>query len=357
MIAFPGEIELNDKGKCDHPNVQQRIAELEKYRRELGDFRSDQPAEFQRAGDRPTVIMNQIEEEIQTLNGPEIVSNVNDVRKALDKSFVPMDIGELAEVNAFYTKSNDYKLTKQDGLSLNLDGKDPADPPSYLLSVEEARNNCVKTHTDKFNSYGNLYMSEDPDEFHKDIPEVDFGPLAPDPPDPVGSEDIPLPPNAPGSSEEEEELSDEDEGAVLNNKILDLIEKLNQMYYTTRSQGQADAIRSELIAYINRVRESNNLDLPDNTLYGRANYSMRNSIMALNAFGTIAATVGKDPFAYKVLLDADIPTSGASGFSLKINKFFDATEPNGTQIIKFNSAGDIYDANGQNNIESIKTSY
>ena len=107
-----------------------------------------------------------------------------------------------------------------------------------------------------------------------------------------------------------------------------------------------------------RVRASNNPDLSDNTLYGRSNYSMRNSVMALNAFGTIAATVGKEPFAYKPLLGVgEVPTGGAAAFSLKINKFFDATEPNGSQIIKFNSAGDIYDANDGNNVPIVKTSY
>ena len=87
------------------------------------------------------------------------------------------------------------------------------------------------------------------------------------------------------------------------------------MHYTTRSQRQADAIRSEFIAYINRVRDSNNPDLSDNTLYGRSNYSTRNSIMALNAFGTIAATVGKEPFAYKPLIGiGEVPTGGAAAF-------------------------------------------
>ena len=93
--------------------------------------------------------MNEIEQENQTLNGLKIVSNVVDVRKALNESFVPMDIGELAEVIAFYTKSNDYMLTKQDGLRLDLDENDQSDPPSYLLSVTEARNNRINTHTDK----------------------------------------------------------------------------------------------------------------------------------------------------------------------------------------------------------------
>ena len=80
--------------------------------------------------------------------------------------------------------------------------------------------------------------------------------------------------------------------------------------------------------------------------------------MALNAFGTIAATVDKDPFAYRALIGiGDIPTGGAPAFSLKINKFFDATEPNGSQVIKFNAAGDIYDANDGNNVQVVKTSY
>ena len=48
--------------------------------------------------------------------------------------------------------------------------------------------------------------------------------------------------------------------------------------------------------------------------------------MALNAFGTIAATVGKEPFAYKPLIGiGDVPTDGAPGFSLKFNKFVEAT--------------------------------
>ena len=63
MIAFPGEIELNNKGKYNHPKVQERIAQLGQYRSELGDFRSEQPDEFRRARDRYTVIMNQIEHE------------------------------------------------------------------------------------------------------------------------------------------------------------------------------------------------------------------------------------------------------------------------------------------------------
>ena len=177
---------------------------------------------------------------------------------------------------------------------------------------------------------------------------MNFDPLAPDP----APETQPLPESS------EEELSEEDEDAELNNKLLGLTEQLNKMYYTTRSQRQADAIRSEFIAYINRVKASNNPDLPDTTLYGRANYSMRNSIMALNAFESIAATVGKEPFAYKALISVgDIPTGGAPAFSLKINKFFDATEPNGSQIIKFNAAGDKYDANDQNNVPVVKTSY
>jgi hypothetical protein len=343
MIAFPGEIELNNKGKYNHPKVQERIAQLEQYKSELGQFRSEQPDEFRRARDRYTVILNQIQEEIQTLDGLEIVSNVVDVRKALNESFVPMDIGELAEVIAFYTKSRSYVLTKQDRLSLGLDGN--KDPPSYLLSVTEARNgNRVNTHTDEFNSYGNLYISEDPDEFTEDIPEVNFDPLAP--------ETQPLPESS------EEDLSEEDEDAELNNKISDLTEQLNQMYYTTRSQQQADAIRREFTAYIKRVKNSNNPDLPDTTLYGRANYSMRNSIMALNAFGTIAATVGKEPFAYKPLIGiGEVPTGGAPAFSLRINNFFSVTEPNGSQIIKFNAAGDIYDANDGNNVPVVKRPY
>ena len=155
-----------------------------------------------------------------------------------------MDIGELAEVIAFYTKSNDYVLTKQDGLRLELDENDQSDPPSYLLSVTEARNNRINTHTDKFNSYGNLYISEDPDEFNEDIPEVNFDPLAPNP------EGNPESDPAPESSEEE--LSEEDENAELNDKLRELTEQLNKMYYTTRSQRQADAIRSEFISYVNR---------------------------------------------------------------------------------------------------------
>ena len=334
---------MEEQSPC-YPNA---VSINKSYQLELGQtFRSDQPDEFRRAGDRYTVIMNQIEQEIETLNGLEIVSNVVDVRKALNESFVAMDIGELAEVIAFYTKSDDYVLTKQDGLRLDLDENDQSDPPSYLLSVTEARNNRVNTHTDKFNSYGNLYISEDPDEFNEDIPEVNFDPLAPNP------DTQPLPESS------KEELSEEDENAELNDKLRELTEQLNKMYYTTRSQRQADAIRSEFINYINRVRSSNNPDLSDNTLYGRSNYSVRNSIMALNAFGTIAATVGKEPFVYKPLLGiGEVPTGGAPAFSLKINKFFDATEPNGSQIIKFNAAGDIYDANDGNNVPIVKTSY
>ena len=256
-----------------------------------------------------------------------------------------MDIGELAEVIAFYTKTRSYVLAKEDGLRQDLDENNQSDRPAYLLSVTEARNgNRVKTYTDEFNSYGNLYITEDPDEFSEDIPEVNFDPFAP--------EAQPLPESS------EEELLEEDEEAELNDKIRELTEQLNKMYYTTRSQQQADAIRNEFIAYINRVSNSNNPDLSDNTLYGRSDYSMRNSIMALNAFGTIAATVGKDPFAYKALICiGDIPTGGAPAFSLKINKFFDVTEPNGSQIIKLNAAGDIYDANDGNNVQVVKRPY
>ena len=345
MISFPGEIELNNKGKYNHPKVQQRIAQLQEYESELGQFRSEQPDEFRRAGDSYTVILNRIKEEIETLNGLKIVSNVVDVRKALDESFVHRDIGELAEVFAFQNKSRSYVLTKQDRLSLGLDENDQSDRSSYLLSVTQARTgNRVKTYTDEFNSYGNLYITEDPDEFSEDIPEVNFDPFAP--------ETQPLPESS------EEDLSEEDEDAELNNKISDLTEQLNQMYYTTRSQQQADAIRREFTAYIKRVKNSNNPDLPDTTLYGRANYSMRNSIMALNAFESIAATVGKEPFIYKPLIGiGEVPTGGAPAFSLRINNFFNATEPNGSQIIKFNAAGDIYDANDGNNVPVVKRPY
>jgi hypothetical protein len=85
---------------------------------------------------------------------------------------------------------------------------------------------------------------------------------------------------------------------------------------------------------------------------------MRNSIMALNAFRTIAATVDKESFIYKPLIGiGEVPTGGAPAFSLKINKFFDATEPNGNQVIKFNAAGDIYDANDGKNVQVVKRIY
>ena len=110
-----------------------------------------------------------------------------------------MVIGALAAVIVFYTKLNVYVLTKQDRLNLYLDGNDPPGPPSYLPTVREGRNNRVKTHTDEFNSYGNLYISEDSDEFNEDIPEVNFDPLAPDHP-----EEDPLPPSADNNPEEED---------------------------------------------------------------------------------------------------------------------------------------------------------
>jgi len=309
MIAAPGQIILNSDGSYGggmQNEITDRLATLDRFRTQLNDFKNN-TTEFRNSGDRYRVINDEIENEISKITMLKNTSDVALVSQTLDDSFVKMDVGNLAAVIGALTLSDSYPLTKNDGLQLDLNTTSPTDPPSFLLSVTESRNNNrTRTRTEKLNSYGNLYNPNDA---------------------------------APGESESETDLDSEstdetttDESSDENERTEKIEKLLRSIFRTGRSDIQMGVIEQQT-----RLAENSDLNVDDLIL---SKYDPTVAIAALHVLGTTEAVKGK---VIELVEESPEFLGGGAApmYRIRIDGQF-AVVGNGSEQYKFNQYGDIY---------------